>query len=757
MNKIDNEERFYTAKQVVLVDSIMRKIIKCGGVSVVAAVFGIFIFIFLQTSPLFQKPVLTEEMVIDLPPDNYQLIGLDEWSEFPFMLNQKNELIFVDLKHDPGKNKVVPLALPEGSIPTVIKYNQSRQEIICGTDDGALAVIDINYFESFDANVRALSAKPAFRHKYQIGNEGYPIAAIEFGDSGSNKFAAAIQDVDGSRRLYAISLIQKNTLFGEGKITVGNRYELNNEINGAPENIRINNQGNILVVTTSGGYVYYFRIGADSCELMQIFQPFQDLDNVEIDSLDFVFGGVSLVLTSVEGVNRIFSLLVPETKSSRIFNHTKTMSPLPDRQQFYASSLRNKIFLLGTQSYISLRYATTEEIRWEKHVDYEITDAAISAKYDKILILDSSHKLRIITLNDPHPEAGFKAYFSKLWYEGASFPKYEWQSTGGTDEYEPKMSMIPLICGTLKGTFYAMIFASPIALLAAVYTSQFLNFRYRAIVKPTMEIMASLPSVVLGFLAALWLAPIFEDNIVFVFVTLITLPVSVMLFTSIWARIPGRLTKNVHIGCEYIILFAVIAVCAVFSWFIAPVVEGTFFSVADPLTNVKIANFTLWVSQFTDTPFEQRNAVLVGFVMGFAVIPIIFSIAEDSLSNVPRSLTSPSMALGASRWQTCFRVVIPTASAGIFSGLIIGLGRAVGETMIVLMATGNTPVMNFDMFSGMRTLSANIAVELPEAPYKGTLYRTLFFSATILFIFTFILNTVAEVLRQFLRKKYKTI
>src|SRR5690606_17840187 len=137
-----------------------------------------------------------------------------------------------------------------------------------------------------------------------------------------------------------------------------------------------------------------------------------------------------------------------------------------------------------------------------------------------------------------------------------------------------------------------------------------------------------------------------------------------------------------------------------------------------------------------NTPYSQRNSMVVGFMMGFAVIPVIFTIAEDSLSNVPSSLTAASSALGASRWQTVRHVVLPIASAGIFSALMIGLGRAVGETMIVVMATGNTPVMDFNIFSGMRTLSANVAVELPEAAVGSTHYRTLFLGALALFLMT---------------------
>ena len=165
----------------------------------------------------------------------------------------------------------------------------------------------------------------------------------------------------------------------------------------------------------------------------------------------------------------------------------------------------------------------------------------------------------------------------------------------------------------------------------------------------------------------------------------------------------------------------------------------------------------LWLGSAMNVVYDQRNALVVGLAMGFAVIPIIFTIAEDSFSSVPSHLTAASLALGASRWQTATRVVLPTASPGIFSAIMIGFGRAVGETMIVLMATGNTPVLDWSIFNGMRTLSANIAVEIPEAPYGSTLYRTLFLAGLALFMLTFAVNTAAELVRQRLRERYKVI
>jgi phosphate transport system permease protein len=164
-----------------------------------------------------------------------------------------------------------------------------------------------------------------------------------------------------------------------------------------------------------------------------------------------------------------------------------------------------------------------------------------------------------------------------------------------------------------------------------------------------------------------------------------------------------------------------------------------------------------WLSQEMGISYDQRNALVVGFAMGFAVIPTIFSMAEDAVFGVPQTLSDGSLALGATSWQTLVRVILPTASPGIFSALMIGLGRAVGETMIVLMATGNTPVMDWSIFEGMRTLAANIAVEMPESEVDSSHYRILFLAALVLFMFTFVVNTGAELIRQRLRERYSSL
>ncbi len=140
-------------------------------------------------------------------------------------------------------------------------------------------------------------------------------------------------------------------------------------------------------------------------------------------------------------------------------------------------------------------------------------------------------------------------------------------------------------------------------------------------------------------------------------------------------------------------------------------------------------------------------------MMGFAIIPIIYTLAEDALSLVPEHLRSASLGCGATPWQTATRVIIPTAMSGLFSAVMVGLGRAVGETMVVLMAAGGTPVLDLNMFNGFKTLSVGLATELPDAVENSTHYRTLFLAALTLFAMTFVLNTVAELVRLHFRKR----
>lgn len=242
-------------------------------------------------------------------------------------------------------------------------------------------------------------------------------------------------------------------------------------------------------------------------------------------------------------------------------------------------------------------------------------------------------------------------------------PPFQWDPVS---VQQPRYNVVPLVAGTLKVTLVAMLVGTPLALGAALYTAEFASHRLREWLKPTVELLAGIPSVVVGFFALIVMASWIQDIL----------------------------------GLQY-----------------------------------------------------RLNAFTAGIALSLAVIPIVFTVAEDALSAVPATYREASLALGASAVQTAVRVVLPAASPGIGAALILGMGRALGETMIVLMVSGNAALLGFDPFSGARTMSATIAAELGEVVYGGDHYSVLFFIGVLLFITTSGLNWVGERINAGLRRK----
>jgi phosphate transport system permease protein len=775
--RVPDPRRFEASRWVLFVDAFMNRFIRVGGIAVVVAVIGIFVFIISQVVPMFQpaRIDLGEAMAsrIALPEGDYVAIASDEWGERPLALRSDGKLYVSDLTEG-GLVTESSLDFLAGDSIRSAGAQSGSGVIAIGTSGGKVHLLDYSYESVFTDGKRRIQEKVV---KGFTGSFEGSVREVAFGQSGAARLiAVSLEPVPGAPGAAApgastpvgnqllVKLIErKRSLVGSGTWKETGTADLSGTLRPgvALQSLHVSNRADSLVVVYANGEVdYHFRTGTGvDFELRQSFRPFKELDDPAIAEAGFLFGDVSLVFLSRSGENRVFSLYRSNEEPVRIFHRTKDFPRLAEEGKgtFYAMSQRNKTFLVGSGSRVSLRHATTEKVRWEGDLPFPVKHAFIGAKYDSLLFFGEDRRFHRALLDDPHPEISLKALFGKVWYEGSPEPKYEWQSTGGSDDFEPKLSLVPLIFGTLKGTFYALLFAMPIALFGAVYTSEFLHPRNKVYVKPVMEIMASLPSVVLGFLAALWLAPILERRVPSILCLAVLLPAASFFIGWFWSRRPQSVRKHVPPGREFLYFTPVLLLILFGGWHLGPMVEQVLFAVKDPTTGERIGDFTRWWPAVTGAAYEQRNSLVVGFVMGFAVIPIIFTIAEDSLSNVPGALRSGSLALGASRWQTAWRVVLPTASAGIFSAIMIGLGRAVGETMIVVMATGNTPIMEWNVFSGMRTLSANIAVELPEAPHHGTLYRTLFLGAVALFVMTFVVNTVAEVLRQHLRERYKTV
>jgi phosphate transport system permease protein len=375
-----------------------------------------------------------------------------------------------------------------------------------------------------------------------------------------------------------------------------------------------------------------------------------------------------------------------------------------------------------------------------------IVTLALAPRGDAV-VASSRGELWVAGLHNPNPAISLRTLFAPVWYEGYAAPANVWQTSGGSDAFEPKYSLWPLLFGTLKATAYAMLVSVPLALLAAIYVSQLAPRRLQALIKPSLELMAAVPSVIVGFLGALWLAPRLEAAFLETLMAIAAMPLAVVVALFLWRRLPIQIRQRTPPGGELVLLvFAAIVVVGSAVVLTGPL-ESRFFG--DDLIRYLYAEHGI--------RYDQRNSLVVGIALGFAVIPVIFTIAEDACSAVPRSLVRAARALGATRWQAAVQMVVPAAMPGLLAAIILGFGRAVGETMIVLMVSGNTPILDSSPFNGMRTMSAAIAVEIPEAAVGGTHFRVLFLTGLLLFAVSFVVTTAADSIARRLRRRYAKV
>lgn len=743
------------SRRARLYDRLGRNLIAAGGIGIIAAVLGIFVFIGRETYPLFLDAEVTEEPNIDWRSDGVPLaIGVDPYREI-FVAAGPAGIAFT--ARDGRTGLPVHEFSDLGSVATAADRSPADGRLALGFDDGRVLTAVVEFDLSYNSDTQRIVTPSVERDEVVRLFTDEAIARVSYRHDGAGKSIIAALSAQG--RLVVRVAERSRGLLGPGRLREG-LFDLTDQIPGRMSGrvTAMTMDGGLrhLVLGTSTGQVQVWRLygSARPPEQDQTFD-ITPLQEGGVTALAFLLGDQSLVVGADSGALSIW-FEVDADGGGRAFRRIHELPSHDSAISVIAVSERDKQFLTGDASgHVALHHATSEQTFFRLDAadrlqarGQPVRSLAFAPKADGFLVhVDGARRIASFALSNPHPEVTAGVLFGRVWYEGYNEPGYVWQSTGGTDEFEPKLSMVPLVFGTIKGTVFAMLFALPLAVLAALYTAEFSTPRVRNTVKPTVEIMASLPSVILGFLAGLWLAPLLEQYIVGTAIMLLLVPMVVLAGAFGWRRLPRSVRGHLPATAELVVLTGLTLAGSAAAIWLGPHAEHALFGGALPR----------WLAESSSLRYDQRNCLVVGFAMGFAVVPLIFTICEDALSSVPASLRAASLGLGATRWQTAVRVVLPMALPGIFSAAMIGFGRAVGETMIVLMATGNTPILEWNVFTGMRTISANIAVELPEAPHEGTLYRILFFSGLLLFGVTFVLNTIAETVRQRLREKYRRV
>jgi phosphate transport system permease protein len=711
-------------------DSQAKIVVVSGGVLIIAGVLGILFFLVVEVVPLLAPAEVVAHAPVAGPASAPLGVLTDDSRSFVALLGSDGVVRVV--RGDDGslvaeKALAKPPARPAGGATL------GNAGFVLGDDHGSVVTVAIAFETAYRDDRAVVSAKIGDPVTIAIDAGGAPVVRCAASLHGFS--AAVVATRADGRVVVALSSVEENPFSGE-KTTQVSRHELDSPA--AVDAVLIDRRREDVYAATADGRLLWWSLGSG--------EPGPQVYSVgaPVTALSLLLGDQALVLGQADGALSIWFRVARSGERPRLAR-VRDFPRLGGAVRLIAPSARDRTFWAQDDAgHAALCYSTSERVLWSGDSPEKAASAvALSPKMNGAIVA-AAGSFAALEIDSRHPEASFSAYFRPVWYEGYDGPEHVWQSSSGSDEAEPKFGLMPLVFGTLKATLFSLLFAVPLALLAAMYTSQFMHWKLKRVVKPVVEIMASLPSVVLGFLAGLWLAPRVAIYFLALPLALVVVPVAILAASAIGQRLPAALRHRFPDGFESVASIGVIALAIGVCVLACHPLEAAWFG----------GDFVAWLRSALGVAYDSKNCVVLGLAMGVAVIPIIFAIAEESFSNVPRTLVSGSLALGADRWYTVTRVVLPTASAGLFSAVMIGFGRAIGETMIVVMASGNTPIMDWSMLRGLRSLSANIATEIPEAPDGGTLYRTLFLAALLLFALTFVVNTAAELVRQHLRQRY---
>jgi phosphate transport system permease protein len=731
--------------RVKLVDRAATAVITFGGVFIILGVLFIFVFIFGEAAPLFRSAsaqrlgsVALALPGVDAARTTPLAVGSDEYQRYLYDVTPDGHVVFVSVRD--GGRREIPIPGLAGAGVNAASRSLRGDLVATGTADGRVALAQVRFKPVFkDQALEDLEPEVRDRGAFEIDAARRPVRDVSYQESaeGEKVVAALVADDE-------VALARVGAPSEEGVAPPPTLETVRTKAGDAVTRVRLGGTAS-LVATTRSGILYHWDLSGGPARLTDA----TPVGSVPLTAVEWGLGAHTVIVGDAKGGLSAWFRARPHPEADLEMVRAHEFEPQGSAILSIGSSIRERTFVTGAaDGSVVLRHLTSERTLLKLPAGGKPAESAfVAPRADGILVGRADGTVERYSLDDPHPEFSWHAMLGKVWYEGYAQPEYVWQSTGGTDDFEPKMSLVPLVFGTIKATFYALVFAIPLAVFGALYTSLFVHPSIKAKVKPTVEIMAALPSVVVGFIAGLWLSSRVEAHLVPVLLLILFVPLAGTAGVLFWDRLPHELRRRLRPGMELLVILPLLVLGAAIAFGVGPAVERGAFG----------GDAKQWLSTTFGLVYDQRNSVVVGLAMGFAVIPIIFTISEDAFSSVPQHLTAASLALGASRWQTATRVVLPTASPGVFSAVMVGFGRAVGETMIVLMATGNTALLDWSPFNGMRTLSANIAVEVPEAPYAGTLYRVLFLSACVLFLMTFFVNTIAELVRQRLRDKYKAI
>ncbi|MGD8171056.1 ABC transporter permease subunit [Vibrio sp. TRT 21S02] len=711
-------------------DRVIRFAVSFGGVGVLAALVLIFVYLAMMVLPLFSDAHINADFAKQsIHTKSAVNIGVDDYGEHAYVVSRDGNVDFWPLKQ---LATTPTLSVPLSVEPQLYAATMPSQ--------GWQGVADTSgNIELFKPKLTSVVNEQGRRFAPQVLFAQQPMPDLQNSGKALEEFAIALRDEYWT----LAGRYDDQSVLIRWQTEVGSVQQFEFHPRQEIEQMLLTPDGKTLYLRRASELIIAVRLQGKYL-IREIVDLSLGNQKHAVTNVSLLSGAHSLLVTHRDGlVSQWFDVL---DQGARHLRHIREFKLASELQFLLPDTYRKGFYSFYINGTVQSHYTTSEKLVMFKRVYKKAPEMAAMSANEQFLISLSNGILNVAQIDNPFPEVSLSSLWQKVWYESYPEPAYVWQTTSASDEFEAKFSLLPIAFGTLKAAMFAMLFAIPIAVLGAIYTAYFMTPKMRRIVKPSIELMEALPTVIIGFLAGLWFAPIVESHLAAVVSLMLLLPLSTIVIGALWYKLPRTWLERIPNGWHAAILMPLLAL--------------TVYLVIGHSGNIEAWLFDGDVRVFLaeqGIDFDQRNALVVGFAMGFAVIPTIFTIAEDAIFSVPKHLSDGSLALGATPWQTLIYVVLLTASPGIFSAIMMGLGRAVGETMIVLMATGNTPIMDWNILEGMRTLSATIAVEMPESEVGSSHYRILFLAALLLLIFTFAVNSLAEWVRQRLREKYRAL
>ncbi|OED94591.1 ABC transporter permease subunit [Vibrio breoganii] len=716
-----------TNRARLIKDKLITVLVKASGLGMLVGLFGILIYFISETLPIF-GPSTYQQTEYHLPVSGNSFIdvNIDNTGRNGTAINNKGEVIYFSLDDD---IKVINRALAQKD-PVAIAKDSPQPWTAMIDASGNIEVVMPEFIVShsqtrkvYTPNLRVNRELSALR----FDNPNFDTQYLDFSVLPAGAVLARASETE----------VEVFDYFAGNSYRIVSLPVEFDDVNG----LYIARDGLYVVVLDGDTAKLFFRRTRTE-EFRLAFQHQEKTQQGTHREFKFLSGDKGAIVSNgTEDLEFWFLVFQNERRLQTARKYT-TSSEVTN---ILSEHTTKGFWTIGADGTHSLFYATRSKPILNVSTDGPPLLSALSQN-DRYLMSVYQDKIQRFRIDAPYPEISVKELTQKVQYEGYSEPDYVWQTSASAEDVEPKFSLVPLVFGTIKAALYAMLFSVPIAVLGAVYTAYFMSTKMRNTIKPAIELMEALPTLVIGFLAAVWLAPIMEKNLLAFMLSIVVIPLTALGCGGLWASLPLRVKSQVPKGLHLITLLPAIVLIWWGLFEYSPYLEKLFFD--DGL---------IYFLADKGWDYQQRNTLIVGIAMGFAVIPTIFTISEDAIYSVPKHLSNGALALGATEWQTLTRVVLLTASPGIISAIMLGLGRAMGETMIVLTVTGNTPITDWNVFEGLRSLTATIATELPESKVGSSHYRLLFLSALILFLFTFIVNSVGESVRQRLRDKYRSL